>query len=88
MSKAMNFYLDKNISRKYGQKPLSTTNDALNTASKMAIQKTTQTTYDLVGNKIAEKITRTASTCEDPRNQEIPKKIYVPPKNGCRSLKL
>ena len=44
MSKAMNFYLDKNISRKYGQKPLSTTNDALNTASKMAIQKTTQTT--------------------------------------------
>ena len=69
----MNFYLDKNISRKYGQKSLSTTNDALNTASKMAIQKTTQTTYDLVGNKIAEKITRTASTCEDLKRSTQPR---------------
>ena len=73
MSKAMDFYLDKNLSRTYEQKPLSTTTDAFNTASKIAIQKTTEATYDLVGNKIAEKITRTASTCEDLKRSTQPR---------------
>ena len=55
----------KNISRnlisKYGQKLVDTAKksatDALKTASKRAIQKTAEATGDLVGKKIADKIT-------------------------------
>ena len=48
-------------SSKYGQKRLyhakKSTSDAINTASKRAIQKTAEATRDLMGNKIADKIT-------------------------------
>ena len=51
----------KNLSNKYGQKRVDTSKksptDALKTASKRSIQKTAEATGDLVGNKIAEKIT-------------------------------
>ena len=50
----------KNISNKYGQKPVDTARkfatDAIKTASKRAIQKTAEATGDLVGNKIFDKI--------------------------------
>ena len=53
--------IDKNLSNKYGQKLLDSTNkstvDAMKTASKRAIQKTAVATGDLIGNKIADKIT-------------------------------
>ena len=53
--------IDKNLSNKYGQKlldsPKTSTTDAIKTASKRAIQKTTEATGDLIGNKIADKIT-------------------------------
>ena len=53
--------MGKNVSSKYGQKLLDgakkSTMDAIKTASKRAIQKTTETTGDLIGNKIADKIT-------------------------------
>ena len=53
--------IDKNLSNKYGQKLLDSTNkstvDAMKTASKRAIQKTAEATGDLIGNKIADKIT-------------------------------
>ena len=51
----------KNLSNKYGQKLLdsakTSTADTIKTASKRAIQKTAAATGDLIGKKIADKIT-------------------------------
>ena len=50
----------KNLSNKYGQKLDSAkkfSTDAIKTASKRAIQQTAEATGDLIGNKIADKIT-------------------------------
>ena len=51
----------KNVSNKYSQKLVDTAKkfatDAIKTASKRAIQKTAEATRDLIGNKIADKIT-------------------------------
>ena len=51
--------MGKNLSKKYDQKILDSakksTTDAIKTASKRAIQKTTEGTDDLIGNKIADK---------------------------------
>ena len=53
--------MGKNVSNKYGQKLLDSAKksatDAINTASKRAIQKTAEATGDIIGNKIADKIT-------------------------------
>ena len=53
--------MGKILSNKYGQKPLNSvktsTGDAIKIASKRAIQKTAEATGDLIGNKIADKIT-------------------------------
>ena len=53
--------MDKNLSNKYGQKLLDSakksTTDAIKTASKRAIQKTAEASFDLIGNKVADKIT-------------------------------
>ena len=63
MYKAMDFYhLQKiSLSNKYSQKrPDSAkkfTADAIKTSSQRAIQKTVEATADLIGNKIADKIT-------------------------------
>ena len=58
----------KNLSSKYSQNFLDHSKqyatDALKTASKRAIQKTAKATYDLIRNKIADKITRVAKTSE------------------------
>ena len=52
--------MGKNLSNKYGQKRLysakKSTTDAIKTTSKRAIQKTAEATGDLIGNKIADKI--------------------------------
>ena len=62
----MGFYLfaksmGKSLSNKYGQKRLDSakrsTTDAIKTASKRAIQKIAEATGDLIGDKIAYKIT-------------------------------
>ena len=49
--------MGKSLSNKYGQKILDSAKksptDAIKTASKRAIQKTTEATGDLIGNKIA-----------------------------------
>ena len=51
----------KSFSNKHGQKRLDnakkSTTDAINTASRRAIQKAAKATGDLIGNKIADKIT-------------------------------
>ena len=48
------------MSSKYSQRPLDSakksTNDAIKTASKRAIQKTVEATGDFIGNKTADKI--------------------------------
>ena len=53
--------MGKSLSNKYGQKLLhsakQSTTDVIKTASKRAIQKTAEATGDLIGNKIADKIT-------------------------------
>ena len=86
--------IGKNISNKYGQKLVDTSRksatDAIKTASKRAIQKTAKATGDLVGNKIADKITSVSKkSLKKPRdeelssnevNKEIPKKRYISPK--------
>ena len=58
--------IGKNLSSKYGQKLLETTQkltDTLKTASKNAIHKMAKATSYLDGNKVNEKITK--STCKD-----------------------
>ena len=54
--------ISKNISGKYSQKLLDyakqSATDVLKTTSKRVIQKTTESTSDLIGNKIADKITK------------------------------
>ena len=61
------------------------TTDALKTVSKRAIQKTVEESGDLIGNKIADRITKASET--SPRNiletvkneneKEIPKERYI-----------
>ena len=82
--------MGKSLSSKYSQKLLDSakksTTDAIKTASKRAIQKTAEATDDLIGNKIADKIT---SVSKKPNNIninnnedeeiDIPKKRYISP---------
>ena len=53
--------MGKNLTNKFGQKLLDsakkTTTDEIKTASKIPIQKTAEATGDLIGSKIADKIT-------------------------------
>ena len=83
--------MGKSLSNKYGQKLLDSakksTTDAIKAASKRAIQKTAEATGDLIGNKIAVKITSVSkkkSTTELHNNDEdveidTPKKRYISP---------
>ena len=61
--------MGKGSSSKYGQKRLDSakksTADAIKTASKRAIQKTAKATIDVIGNKIADKVT---SISKNPTN--------------------
>ena len=85
--------MGKSLRNKYGQKRLDSakksTTDAIKTGSKRAIKKTAEATGDLIGNKIADKITsvlKKTPTKELP-NDEIkedveiatPKKRYISP---------
>ena len=80
----------KNMSNKYSQKLVNTakksTTDAIKTASKRAIQKTAEATGDLIGNKIADKITSASKKSQNEEipsnevNNEIPKERYISPK--------
>ena len=66
MSKYTGTNISKNLNSSYSQKFLGhakqSATDALKTASKRAIQKTAEATVDLIGNKIADKITRVSKT--------------------------
>ena len=85
--------MGKSLSNKYGQKRIDSakrsTADAIKTASKRVIQKRAEATGDLIGNKIADKITSVSkkkSTKALPNDETeedveiaIPKKkIHIP----------
>ena len=79
----------KYLSNKYNQKLLDrakkSTTGAIKTASRRAIQKTAETTGDLIGNKFADKITsiskkHSIELHSNETNNEIPKERYISPK--------
>ena len=84
--------MGKNLSNKFGQKLIDNakkpTTDTMKTASKREIQKTAETTGDLTGNKIADKITSVSKKSpKELQNNEteadIPKKdIYFQKKDN------
>ena len=77
------------MSNKYGKKLVETAKksatDAIKTTSKKAIQKTAETTGDLVVNKIADKIANASKKSRNEEmqssevNNEIPKERYISP---------
>ena len=85
--------MGQSLSNKYGQRLLDSakksTTDAIKTASRRAIQKTAEATGDLIGNKIADKITsvskKPSNTNKNNNNNEdveitAHKKRYMSPK--------
>ena len=72
----------KNFGNKYGKKLMDTTTkagmDAAKTASKKVVQKTAEATVDLIGNKIADKITSIGKPKETEKTKEV-EEIYIPP---------
>ena len=82
--------MGKSLSNKYGQKLLDSakksTTDAIETASKRATQKTVKATGDLIGNKIADKITSVSKKPSNDNNNNnedaeltTHKKRYISP---------
>ena len=71
--------ISKNLSSKYSQKPIDhakqSATDALKTASKRAIQKTTEATGYLIGNKIADRITKVSKTSPQKIQLQMKKKV-------------
>ena len=65
---------------KYGKKLMDTATkigiDAAKTASKRVVQKTAEATGDLIGNKIADKVTLLGKSKEKTKKAE---QIYIPP---------
>ena len=83
----------RGLSNKYGKKLVGTakksTTDAIITASKRAIQKTAEATGDLVGNKIADKITSVSKkstkklpTIDEDTELTTHKKRYISPEES------
>ena len=72
----------KKIGDKYGKNLMDTATktgiDAAKTASKWVVQKTAETTGDLIGNKIADKITSLGKTKSKEKLDER-QEIYIPP---------
>ena len=74
-------YVFLSFARKFGDKngkkwmdtATKTGMDAVKTASKRVVQKTAEATGDLIGNKIADKITSIG------KPKEKPEEIYIPP---------
>ena len=48
-------------------------------ASKRVVQKTAEAAGDLIGNKIADKITYIGKSKEKPKTKGKPEEIYIPP---------
>ena len=74
----------RSMSSKYGKKLVDmakkSATDAIKTASKRAIQKTAEATGDLVGNKIADKITSISKKKPDNNNNDNDGVEFTTPK--------
>ena len=72
----------RRLGDKYGKKLMDTATktgiDTAKTASKRVVQKTAETTGDLVGNKIADQITSLGKTKNEEKENES-QEIYIPP---------
>ena len=72
----------RKLGNKHGKKLMDTANKtgtyAAKTVSKRVVQKAEEATGDLIGNKIADKITSIAKPKEKEKTTEI-EKIYIPP---------
>ena len=83
----------KNISSSYSQKLVDSAKksatDTIKTSSKRGIQKTAEATGDLIGNKIADKITSvTRELHSNEANNKIPKERYISPQEIIDELRL
>ena len=85
--------MGKNITNNYGQTLLESgkksTADAIKTASKRAIQKTSAATADLIGNKIPHKTTSVSKRSpKDLQNDNIeaPEKRYISPEERQQNI--
>ena len=87
--------IGKSLSSKYSQKLLDSakisTADAIKTASKRGIQKTAEATGDLIGNKIADKITSASKKPSNNSNDDgveltTHKKRYISPEERQRII--
>ena len=67
---------------KYGKKLIGTATktviDAAKTAPRQVVQKTAETTRDLIGNKIGDKITSIGKSEEKETTKKV-EEIYIPP---------
>ena len=75
------FSFAKKFGDRYGKKLMDTATktgiDAAKTASKKVVQKTAEATWDLIGNKIADKITLIGKSKEKEKIKK-PEEIYIP----------
>ena len=73
----------KRFGNKYGKKLMDTETktgmDAAKIASKRVVQKPAETTSDLMGNKIADKITSIGKSKEKPKTKEKLEELHIPP---------
>ena len=67
----------RNFSVKYSK---SLMDKGIDVTGKKILKKTAKATGDLIGNKIADKITSASKKSHDQVNNEIPKEIYIYPK--------
>ena len=74
----------RNFSDKYSKSLMDKGIDIIKTFAKTAgkriLKKSTEATGDLIGNKIADKITHASKKSHDEVNNEIPKERYIYPK--------
>ena len=92
MGKNFGKNISKNLSGKYSEKlldhPKKPAIDAFENSSKKVIQKTAEATGDLIGNKVANRITKVSKisqrnnseTVTNEYDKEIPKERYASPK--------
>ena len=70
---------ERKFANKYGKKLMDTATktgiDGAKTASKRVVQKTAEAREDLIGNKIADKITSIGK----PKEKETKEEIFIPP---------
>ena len=79
-----------NFNSKYGKEltdtAIKTGKDFATIAGKKIVHKSAEATGDLIGNKIADKITRASKKSQNEVNNEIPKERYISPKERQKSI--